>query len=155
MGFRWKKRDGRNYLIHRKDIAIKRIEYLSSYMEAKKEGKEIIFLDETWTFRNGCGKTRDQVNNNPKSCSVRTKQTSARYIILHAGGRGGYVPGAGLIQCTKLKCNKEDDYHGDMNAEMFQKWFVEQLTIVAEFGKTQCHRARQCSVSFSTGKVLT
>lgn len=47
-----------------------------------------------------------------------------RYIVLHAGGKDGFVPNASLIFGTKSKLA---DYHGDMNGEMFLKWVEEQL----------------------------
>lgn len=47
-----------------------------------------------------------------------------RLIIVHAITRDGWVPGAKL---TFKSTQKTGDYHGQMNEEMFTKWFQEKL----------------------------
>lgn len=47
-----------------------------------------------------------------------------RFIVLHAENRGGFVKNANLIFSTRSKL---DDYHGDMNADLFTKWVKDQL----------------------------
>lgn len=54
----------------------------------------------------------------------RKATNGKRYIILHAGTREGFVEGAGLIFATS---NKSADYHDNMNATLFEKWFEESL----------------------------
>lgn len=46
-----------------------------------------------------------------------------RLIILHAGSREGFVPGAALV----FQAKNVGDYHDQMNAETFEKWFSNQL----------------------------
>jgi len=47
-----------------------------------------------------------------------------RLIIMNAMTQHGWVPNAKLVfKSTK----KTGDYHGQMNAQLFQKWFVEKL----------------------------
>ena len=47
-----------------------------------------------------------------------------RFIIINAITRNGWVPNAKVVfKSTK----KTGDYHGQMNGELFDKWFVEQL----------------------------
>ncbi|KAJ8913988.1 hypothetical protein NQ315_008980 [Exocentrus adspersus] len=48
----------------------------------------------------------------------------ATYIVLHAGYRSGFIPGAELIFSSKTK---NADYHGEMNLENFMHWFEYQL----------------------------
>lgn len=114
-------------MIHKKETAIKRVEFLSNYASNKKISKKIVYLDETWIFRKSTNKTKEWQNKKTKSCSVRSINSGARYIILHAGGENGFAPGAEFILCTSLKTKKGDDYHGDMDAEKFQIWFTNQL----------------------------
>jgi transposase len=47
-----------------------------------------------------------------------------RLIILHAMTKSGWVPGAKL---TFKSTKKTGDYHGQMNHDLFTKWFTEQL----------------------------
>lgn len=47
-----------------------------------------------------------------------------RLIILDAITKGGWVSGARNIFRSKKRTG---DYHGEMNAELFQKWFLEKL----------------------------
>lgn len=47
-----------------------------------------------------------------------------RLIIMNAMTKDGWVPGANL---TFRSTKKTGDYHGQMNYELFAKWFTEQL----------------------------
>jgi len=47
-----------------------------------------------------------------------------RLIIIHAISSNGWVPGAKRVFQAKRKTG---DYHGHMNATLFQKWFREKL----------------------------
>lgn len=47
-----------------------------------------------------------------------------RLIVLHAGSAEGFVDGAALVFRAKKGAG---DYHTEMDASRFQKWFVEQL----------------------------
>lgn len=47
-----------------------------------------------------------------------------RLIVLHAGSAEGFVDGAALVFRAKKGAG---DYHTEMDAPRFQKWFVEQL----------------------------
>jgi len=48
-----------------------------------------------------------------------------RLILVHAGNALGFIPGAELI--FESKTSKNDDYHDDMNRNVFMKWFTEKL----------------------------
>ncbi|KAI4455528.1 hypothetical protein MML48_9g00004442 [Holotrichia oblita] len=49
---------------------------------------------------------------------------SKRLIMVHAGGKAGFVPNALL---TFTSGAKSGDYHQDMNHENFMKWVKKQL----------------------------
>lgn len=97
--------------------------YMENYMKPEDEQLDPIFLDETWTFQNGTGKTKDWQNEDRRSCSLRKGSCEARYIVAHAGGKDGFVEGASLFFRSEKKPKEGDDYHGDMNAENFENWF--------------------------------
>jgi hypothetical protein len=44
--------------------------------------------------------------------------------MLHVGGINGFLPNAALIY---MAGSATGDYHGQMNAENFEKWAVEKL----------------------------
>lgn len=51
----------------------------------------------------------------------------ARFIILHAGGVNGFVPGALLM--FRSRNGKKGDYHDSVDHDNFSKCFVNQLII--------------------------
>ncbi|XP_063993748.1 uncharacterized protein LOC135171260 [Diachasmimorpha longicaudata] len=91
------------------------------------EGKPIVYQDETWTYRRGTGKSKEWQDSDVRSHTVRNDSTGDRYLICNAGGRSGFVPECSLFYRTAVKPRPDDDYHGDMNGELFQKWFTERL----------------------------
>ncbi|KAK3931311.1 Protein-glutamine gamma-glutamyltransferase 2 [Frankliniella fusca] len=115
-------------------IQILRRNYLRRYYffeRAEVEGRKVwnfVYLDETWVFRRGTGKMgKSWQDLDLRSCPSKNMSTGARYIVIHAGGREGFVEGAGKVWCSSTKPKSYDDYHGDMNSIMFTKWLVEQL----------------------------
>lgn len=122
IGFKYKMEDNRKYLCERSNVVHKRIQFLRQYSRLKEEGASFIFLDETWIFSKGAT-TRIWQDDNIKSVK-HTGDEGKRHIILHAGGKNGFVTGADLIFSTK---SKSADYHDNMNTEMFIKWLKEKL----------------------------
>lgn len=54
IGFKWKKDDPRRGLMELPHVALKRVEFLRSYMKEKQEALyQFVFIDETWIFQNG------------------------------------------------------------------------------------------------------
>lgn len=127
MGFTFGVRNGVRYLIEKPDVVHKRLVFLKKFVEDFK-GMYVVWLDETWIFQKGSHKTREWQDEDVRSCSVRTNATGYRYIICHAGGKDGFVDGASLIHCSSKRIpDIDEDYHGDMNSEIFQKWLQKQL----------------------------
>ncbi|KAJ8948212.1 hypothetical protein NQ318_014408 [Aromia moschata] len=62
-----------------------------------------------------------------KYCSLNTPCSREKRVInLHAGSKDGFVPNA-LLLTAKNITKPSADYHEDMTADLFEKWFVEQL----------------------------
>lgn len=127
MGFKYRKcESGRHALMEREDIVAARSKYLRVIGENRKSSqpRPEIYLDETWVNQNEsmkkCWTTSDGVVG-PKLKTGRGE----RFIILHAGGEQGFVPG-GLLMFRSRNGNK-GDYHDSMNHQCFRKWFEEQL----------------------------
>jgi len=125
MGFSFTRIDGRRYLAEKPTIAAKRAEFLRRYVELMKTGKyDFVWLDETWIFEKGSKKTKSWQDVDVKSCPSRTVDSGNRYIVLHAGGSNGFIPGMSLV----FKSGSTDgDYHGEINSTNFMKWWRKLL----------------------------
>lgn len=87
----------------------------------------VIFTDETWNCQYGSCKVKDWQDDNRRSAQARTKDSGARNIICHAVSKDDWVQGAHLFLESGVKPKPGDDYHNEMNAETYEKWFKEQL----------------------------
>jgi hypothetical protein len=90
----------------------------------KDEGWTFVFLDETWIFKNGSNVAYGWFDGTSKGAGRIQACNGTRFIILHAGGRMGFVPNASLIFPSKIP---HMDYHGDMSSTYFLKWAMDQL----------------------------
>ncbi|XP_023309819.1 uncharacterized protein LOC111692776 isoform X1 [Anoplophora glabripennis] len=133
INFKYLKRSRKSVLIERDDIVRWRLDYLISIKKFRSEGRPIYYLDETW-LNEGHTKERVWVDTNIKSkreafnegLSTGLKNPSGkgkRLIILHAGSEEGFVEDSLLV----FEGKKSGDYHEEMNANVFEKWFSEFL----------------------------
>lgn len=123
IGFRWLKDSPRTGLMELPHIVFSRFTFLEAYVRnMRSEEYEFVYLDETWIFENGsiCRSWQDGNKKSVKSLKI----DGTRYIILHAGNKNGFIPGASLVFSSKTK---ESDYHGEMNQYKFLSWFENQL----------------------------
>ena len=82
-----------------------------------------IYLDESYVNKNhSCDFIRYSSEDGPWVQKPTGK--GERLIIINAMSSAGWVKGAQLVFQAKRKTG---DYHGQMNAELFQKWFSEKL----------------------------
>lgn len=124
-GFKYKKIDGRMVIMESHRIVVLRQEYLRKIKEYRQQNRDIIYLDETWFD------THDVVRygwvDESKNCSLSTPcSRGKRIIILHAGNENGFVKNALLLSAKNI-AKSSADYHEDMTAQLFEKWFLEQL----------------------------
>lgn len=123
LAFKWKKtKTNRSILIEKHDIKSQRETYLTLLRQYKAEGRPIIYEDETYIHSSHA---------TPKSWTddsnlgLRTSISKGeRLIIVHAGGRYGFVPNALLVCKSKQKTG---DYHQEMNTENYVKWLRSML----------------------------
>lgn len=125
LGFKFKIDDNRRSLMEKPEISAQRAEFLRKYMKNANSdySRQLVFLDETWIFSKG-SKQRSWQDDSIKSVRKPGGYDGKRFIVLHAGHKGGFVPNASLVFATNSKLA---DYHGDMNAETFIKWVTEKL----------------------------
>ncbi|XP_046145849.1 uncharacterized protein LOC123989194 [Osmia bicornis bicornis] len=123
MGYRWKKSTNlRKILVEKSNIVAWRDKYLRAIDSYRRQGKNVIYLDETWVDNtlsfSKCWQSNEEIG------VLKNNSSSHRYIIVHAGGEGEFVKGAALIFKAR---STTGDYHGQMNALNFEKWVSEKL----------------------------
>ncbi|XP_072403288.1 uncharacterized protein [Diabrotica undecimpunctata] len=123
LGFRWRTmEDNRKLLIEKTDIRAKRTEFLRKLKKYKSENRNIVYSDETYihsshTVPKGWDDGRNKCIKSPVS-------KGQRLIILHCGGKNGFVENAALIFKSG---QKTCDYHDDMNHQNYIKWLKDKL----------------------------
>lgn len=86
------------------------------------DGRPIVFMDETYLHSTH---TQPQEWTDGSSAGIRVPVAKGkRLIIVHAGGKMGFIPGGLLMFRSETKSG---DYHDDMNFVNFQKWLENQL----------------------------
>ena len=124
IGFRFATVDGRKFLMEKDDVQYARSKFLSEMKKHLSTDKNIVYLDETWVNQNYTVPKCWVLENAGHATGVRVPSgKGSRLIILHAGTREGFVPGAALV----FQAKNVGDYHDQMNAETFEKWFTDQL----------------------------
>lgn len=122
--FKFKIECNRRYLCEQPNIIFKRVNFLRKYIDHLNNGlRETVFLDETWIFLNGNNRRAWQ-DESVKSVRKVRGSGGKRFIVLHAGTRKGFVPGASLIFSST---SHSIDYHDSMDSETFEKWVEKQL----------------------------
>ena len=92
--------------------------------EARKSGRRIVYLDESWVNVNHQpGKEWTSIDGSLGRGTPTGK--GERIIILHAGDSNGFVDGCQLVFTSK-HCDGRD-YHGEMNGDVFRQWVDNQL----------------------------
>ena len=125
IGFRFMKVDGRKFLMERSDVVASRAEFLREIKRFREQGANIVYLDETWINQNyTVQKCWVDCSSNLATGVKPPVGKGSRLIILHAGTKNGFVPNADLVFQAK---NDGSDYHSQINAQVFEKWFKTQL----------------------------
>ncbi|CAC5370520.1 unnamed protein product [Mytilus coruscus] len=130
-----KKGSQRRWIKERQDIVSWRHSYLWKVRKYRQEGRNIVYLDETWLNINHVvnGDWLDHPSTSLsafeppcKGCGrVLPTGKGTRLIILDAGSsEQGLIPGCGLIFESKTSSS---DYHDEMNKEHFTEWFKDTL----------------------------
>lgn len=123
MGFKWKKcQSNRKILVERPDIAVWRTRYLHEIKKHRREGKNIVYVDETYVQQSHSVKSCWQ--SEQESGTLTKMGAGQRLIIVHGGGEEGFVDGALLIFKSGQKTG---DYHSSMNSENYCKWLKNEI----------------------------
>ncbi|OXA37923.1 hypothetical protein Fcan01_27365 [Folsomia candida] len=128
MGYKFTAIDRRIHLIEQPNIRLWRQKYIQRLNQnsTSDNPRPVIYLDESWI---GCNSVAVK-GWMPKI--MRTKRMKLdhsfpqktgrgpRLIMLHAGSKDGFVPGALLL---KSSTTKDEDYHSEMDSFGFDNWF--------------------------------
>jgi len=128
LDFKYKKcNDGRKFLMERNDIVASRVKFLRKMNEFRRinDSRPVVYLDETWVNQNHTRGYIWQNSDNTEGLKVPIGK-GGRLIVCHAGS-----PSFGFVQNSKLvfrcKSGSSLDYHSQMNATVFEKWFIDML----------------------------
>ncbi|XP_065905339.1 uncharacterized protein [Dysidea avara] len=129
MGFKHRTINDKRVYYEQPRIVHQRHKYLRRMRRNRTEGKPVVYLDETWANAHD-GKSRawveaDKTTGGTIGGVSKPSGKGERLIILHAGGKDGWVPGCDWV--FKAKKGSAADYHQEMNAENFERWFKEKL----------------------------
>jgi len=125
-GFTFGKGTRSQHLKEKDHVVAARQRYLRE-KRANRQGDEVVrpevYLDESYVNKNH---SNDFIWYSDEDGPWVQKPTGKgeRLIIIHAITRSGWIPGAKL---TFKSTRKTGDYHGQMNQELFTKWFTQQL----------------------------
>ncbi|XP_072022525.1 uncharacterized protein [Amphiura filiformis] len=136
LGFVYSSRKRNSILLERPEIVQWRHQYLRKIKKHRKDGRSLIYTDETWvnaghvkskTWQDTSILTSKQAFINGLSTGLKNPSGKGeRLIVTHAGGgKDGFINEAELI--FKAKKQGDGDYHHEMNAKTYEKWFSTQL----------------------------
>ena len=127
-GFEFGKGIRTQHLKEKDHIVAARKRYLRKMRENRKgnSGNTVrpeVYLDESYVNKNH---SNDFIWYSADEGAKTQKPTGKgeRLIIMNAITRDGWVPGAKIVFKSTRKTG---DYHGQMNEELFQKWFIDRL----------------------------
>ncbi|XP_034187268.1 uncharacterized protein LOC117607556 [Osmia lignaria lignaria] len=122
MGFEWKKTNSiKKVLIEKPNFIAWRAKYLKAIEYYRKQNRPIIYIDETWVdntlYFHKCWDGKE-------IGIMKNTNSSNRLVIIHAGGKDGFIKGGELIFESQTT---PSDIHGQMNAANFEIWITEKL----------------------------
>ncbi|KAB0796612.1 hypothetical protein PPYR_10673, partial [Photinus pyralis] len=123
--FKFKKDSNRRALIEKPNIAEMRTKFLRQYMQEIRSSsrRPIAFMDETWIYSKG-NPGKSWQDEDLKSVRKPAGYDGKRFIIVHAGTSTGFIQNASLLFASK---SLKEDYHGEMNGDLFKKWLINNL----------------------------
>uniref|UniRef100_A0A2S2NB48 Tc1-like transposase DDE domain-containing protein n=1 Tax=Schizaphis graminum TaxID=13262 RepID=A0A2S2NB48_SCHGA len=125
--------DGRKFLMEKNYIVALRCKFLREIcaLREMKDDRPIVYIDGTWVNQNHSESMIRQNEHGTKGLKVPTGK-GGRLIVYHAGcARYGFIQGAKLVFRSNILGNTID-YHSQMNAQIFENWFIELLNNLEE-----------------------
>lgn len=94
--------------------------YLTRLEEYKADGRQIVYMDESWINKNI---TPNNVwhDNTLSTINYTPSGKGARFIMIGAGSKDGWLPNSFRIWQGN---NEHEDYHTEMNSEVMNDWLL-------------------------------
>ncbi|XP_076033009.1 uncharacterized protein LOC143020470 [Oratosquilla oratoria] len=109
--------------MERNDVVAARTKFLREMRQLKQSDHTFVYLDETWVNKN-CTIGKCWIDTSSQEATgVKPTGKGARFIILHAGTKDGFINNGELI----FQAKNDGDYYNQMNATVFEEWFCMQL----------------------------
>jgi transposase len=109
----------------RLSIVSQRLRYIEQVQEYRRRGYEIFYQDETWVNKNMAPEGFWYDEEGAGGYQVPPGK-GERSIVVHVGSSSGFIPGAALI-FRGAKSKKTDDYHTEMNSDVFLDWLKKKV----------------------------
>ncbi|XP_066969204.1 uncharacterized protein [Macrobrachium rosenbergii] len=129
LGFKYKTTQRKMYVRKESlDIICRRINALRDLRRLREDGRKVVYVDETWfttrmTHSREWADTTQDITGPSYSRQVPPGE-GERFVVVAAGTNEGFIEGSYL--CYPAKSN-QGDYHGEMNAKLFEQWLTTQL----------------------------
>ena len=116
LGYGWKRtKDNRKVLVEKQVIICQRLTFYNRKQDLEQNGFRLVYIDETWIDTAYTAKRCWQSKDTDGVLSPCNRVE--RLIVVHAGSKDGFIPGARLIYKAALSTG---DYHNEMNAKTLQ-----------------------------------
>lgn len=125
-GFTFRKTiGGRNIICEKPHLIAARSKYLRQIRERRRQGYDIVYLDESWVNAHHTNAKEWQSVDGEQKRKIPSSK-GQRIILTHAGSsEEGLVHDAGLIFQSKSTDGR--DYHTEMNGHIFRHWMEKDL----------------------------
>lgn len=100
-----------------------REQYITSYRDYRAEGRQFVFMDESWINKNTVP-SRSWTDGSPDVSDKVPPGKGPRWILIGAGGEQGWVPESFRMWKGNVK---KEDYHSEMNVSVFKHWLNNYL----------------------------
>lgn len=125
MGFKYGRIISRCNRAETYEVITWRYRYLEEINLLRSRDYDVLYLDETWYDTNTC--RMKNWSDDSDNCVITTPPSKGeRIVILHCGGRSGFIDDALFVTHQKM-IDAPADYHGTMTADIFEDWFENRL----------------------------
>ena len=125
LGFKYKLlKNKRRILVEKTQFKEWRLRYLDTVEEARRNGRPLVYLDETW-FNVNDVKKKGWSDDSIRTTSRQPLGKGERIIITAAVREVGWIPNS--LDVMRTNTTGHSDYHKDMNAQKFEEWLQDDL----------------------------
>ncbi|VDK50015.1 unnamed protein product [Cylicostephanus goldi] len=148
IGFTYRISKAQPFIFEHPNLIKWRTSYLAAIEEARARGDCLVYMDETWVF--DCMRKKrgwddrtiprfasDDILREYSCGRSIAKDKGKRAIVISAITEEGIVPGSTKIIISGTRSTQED-YHRDMNHEIYEEWLRESVPRMKEVANGRC-----------------